>query len=113
MVTAGIDQRLPGSRLRAERVDDAVSDAVDHGGVADIAVGEAGNNFVLVIRRADVVIPTLGHTVEAQHQTLAGVLVFGLAGAGSGFAPVQINGLSRVETGDGRTGRHTIAGVVG
>ena len=112
VVLVAVNQRLAGCGLRAERVDDAVSNAVEHGRVADIPARQAGNHLVLVVRGANVVVPALGHAVKAQHQTLAGVLILGCASAGCGFTPVQIDGLGRVERSAGGARSDAVAGEI-
>ncbi len=92
-----IDVLLTGAGLRAERVEQTTGQTVDHRLIADIAAGDAGDDFVLVVRGADVVIPAADQTVEAQQKALAGVLVFRFPWAGGGFAPVHIDRLRRVE----------------
>ena len=107
-----VDIGLPGRCLRAERVDDAIGNAVEHGRVAGVTARHTGVHLILVVRGADIVIPTLGHTIEAQYQTLAGVLVFALAATGSGFTPVQADWLRRVEGRIAATRGYAVARVV-
>ena len=101
MVLIGVDQRLARSALGTKRVDDSVSDAIDHGCITDVPAGDAGNHRVLVVRGADVVVPALGYAVKAQYQALAGVLIFGLTPSRGRFSPVEVDGLGRVERGTG------------
>ena len=108
-----VDVLLTGGGLRAKRVEQTAGQTVDHRLIADISAGDAGDDFVLVVRGADVVIPAADQTVEAQQKALAGVLVFRFARAGGGFAPVDIDRLRRVEGEAGRAGGDAVAGVVG
>ena len=112
MVRGGVDVLLAGSGLRAERVEQTAGQAVNHRLIADIATGDAGDDFVLVVRGADVVIPAANQTIEAQQKALAGVLVFRFTRAGSGFTPVHIDRLRRVEGEIGRRRGDAVAGVV-
>ena len=113
VVRRRVDVLLAGSGLRAERVEQAAGQTIDHRLVADITAGDAGDDFVLVVRGADVVIPAADQTVEAEQEALAGVLVFRFAGASGGFAPVDVHRLRRVEGETGGRRGDAVAGVVG
>ncbi|KAG0762456.1 hypothetical protein G6F24_006788 [Rhizopus arrhizus] len=97
VVAGRIDVGLAFRGLRAEGVEQAARQAIDHCLVADVAAGHRTVHLVLVVGGTKVVIPSGDVAVEAQQYPLAGVLVFRLSGTGGGLAPVEVDRLAGIE----------------